>query len=89
LRISVQDTELYICQHDYVSARATLFGSLRKVFGPKRDGVKGNWKRLRNGESHGLCPSPNIIRAIKSRRMKWGRGAKMVLVGKPEEKRHL
>ena len=54
--------------------------------GPKRDGVTGNWKRLRNEESHGLCSTPNVIRAIKSRRMKWGRKAKRVLVGKPEEK---
>jgi hypothetical protein len=57
------------------------------VSGPKRDDVTGNWKRMRDEKNHGLCPSPNIIRTIKPRRMKWGREAKRVLVGQPEEER--
>jgi hypothetical protein len=42
---------------------------LREVFGPKREQVTREWRRLRNGELHDMYRSPNIIRAIKSRRM--------------------
>jgi hypothetical protein len=42
---------------------------LRRIFGPKRDGVTGEWRKLRNEEFHILCSSPNIIRQNKSRRM--------------------
>jgi hypothetical protein len=43
---------------------------LRKIFGPKRDEVIGDWRRLHNGELNDLHTSPNIIRVIKSRRMR-------------------
>jgi hypothetical protein len=44
---------------------------LRRIFGPKRDEVMGEWRKLHNGELHNLCSSPDIIRQIKSRRMRW------------------
>jgi hypothetical protein len=71
---------------------------LRRIFGPKRHEVTGGWKKLHNEEFHNLYSSPNIIRMIKSRRVRWaGRVARMgpkrnayrILVGKPEEKRPL
>jgi hypothetical protein len=71
---------------------------LRRIFGPKRDEVTAEWRKLHNEELHDLYPSPNILRVIKSRRMRWagpvarmeeGRGVCRVLVGKPEGKRPL
>jgi hypothetical protein len=71
---------------------------LRRIFGPKRDKVRGEWRKLHSGELHNLYSSPNIIRQIKSRIMRWaghvarmGEGRKVyrVLVGKPEGKDHL
>jgi hypothetical protein len=68
------------------------------MLGPKRDEVTGEWRKLHNEELHNLYCSPNIIRQIKSRRMRWaGHVARMgeerkvyrVLVGKPEGKRPL
>jgi hypothetical protein len=44
---------------------------LRRIFGPKRDKVKGEWRKLHSGELHNLYSSPDIIRQIKSRRMRW------------------
>ena len=44
---------------------------LRRIFGPKRDEVKGEWRKLHNEELHNLYSSPNIVRVIKSRRMRW------------------
>jgi hypothetical protein len=44
---------------------------LRRIFGPKRDEVTGEWRKLHNEELHNLYSSPNIIRQIKSRRMRW------------------
>jgi hypothetical protein len=44
---------------------------LRRIFGPKRDGVTGGWRKLHNEELHNLYFSPSIIRIIKSRRMRW------------------
>jgi hypothetical protein len=44
---------------------------LRKIFEPKRHEVIREWRRINNGELHGLYSSPNIIRVIKSRRMRW------------------
>ena len=70
---------------------------LRRVFGPKRDEVTGEWRKLHNEELRDLY-SPNIVRVVKSRRMRWaghvarmgeGRGVHRVLVGKPEGKRPL
>jgi hypothetical protein len=43
---------------------------LRRIFGPKRDDVTGDWRKLHNEEFHNLYSSPNIIRMIKSRRKK-------------------
>jgi hypothetical protein len=71
---------------------------LRRMFGPKRDEVTGEWRRLHNEELNDLYSSPNIIRVIKSRRMRWmghvarmgeGRGAYRVLLGRPERRRPL
>jgi hypothetical protein len=44
---------------------------LRRIFGPKRDEVTGNWKKIHNKELHDLYSSPSIIRIIKSRRTRW------------------
>jgi hypothetical protein len=43
----------------------------RRAFGPKRDDMTGDWKKLHNEELHNLYSSPNIITMIKSRRMRW------------------
>ena len=44
---------------------------LRRIFGPRRDEVTGEWRRLHNEELNDLYCSPNIVRVIKSRRMSW------------------
>jgi hypothetical protein len=44
---------------------------LRKIFGPKRGEVAGGWRRLLNEELHNLYTSPNLVRMIMSRRMRW------------------
>jgi len=71
---------------------------LRRIFGPKRDEVTGEWRKLHNEELNNLYSSPNIVWVIKSRRMRWaghvahmveGRGAYRVLLGKPEKRRPL
>jgi hypothetical protein len=71
---------------------------LRRIFGPKRDEVAGEWRRLHSGELHNLFSSLDIIRQIKSRRMRWaghvacmgeGRNMYRVLMGKPEGQRPL
>jgi hypothetical protein len=43
---------------------------LRRIFGPKRDGVTGEWRKLHNEELNNLYSSPNIVRVIKSRRIR-------------------
>ncbi|KAJ4450993.1 hypothetical protein ANN_02428, partial [Periplaneta americana] len=69
---------------------------LRKIFGAKKDEVTGEWRKLHNAELHALYSSPDIIRNIKSRRLKWAgyvahmgesRNAYRVLVGRSEGKR--
>jgi hypothetical protein len=71
---------------------------LRRIFGPKRDEVTGECRRLHNKELHALYTSPNIIRVIKSRRLRWAghvacmgerRGAYRALMWKPEGRRPL
>ncbi|KAJ4446767.1 hypothetical protein ANN_13464 [Periplaneta americana] len=71
---------------------------LRKIFGAKRDEVTGKWRKLHNAELHALYSSPDIIRNIKPRRLRWtghvarigeSRNAYRVLVGRPEGKRPL
>jgi hypothetical protein len=45
--------------------------ALRRIFGPKREEVTRGWRKLHNEELHNLYGSPNIIRVMKSRRMRW------------------
>ena len=65
---------------------------LRRIFGPKRDEVTGEWRKLHNEELNDLHCSPNIVHVIRSRRIRWAghvahmgerRGIYRVLVGKP------
>jgi hypothetical protein len=69
---------------------------LRRIYGPKRDEVTGEWRKLHNEELNDLYCSPNIFQMIKSRRIRWAvnvahtgkrRGVYRILVGKPEGKR--
>ena len=71
---------------------------VRKIFGAKRDEITGEWRQLHNDEIHALYSSPNIIRKLKSRRLRWAghvvhkkqsRNAYRILVGKSEGKRTL
>jgi hypothetical protein len=71
---------------------------LRGVFGVKRDEVTGEWRKLHNEELNDLYSLANIVRVVKSRRMRWAeyvarmgeeRGVHRVLVGKHEKKRPL
>ena len=70
--------------------------ALKRVFGPKRDEVTGEWRKLHNEELSDLYSLPNIVRVVKSRRMRWaghvvrmgeGKGVHRVMVGKPEGKK--
>jgi len=71
---------------------------LRRIFGPRRDEVTGEWRRLHNEELNESYSSPNIVQGVKSRRMRWAghvahmgeeRGVYRVLVGKLEGRRPL
>ena len=71
---------------------------LRRILGPKRDEVTWEWRKLHNEELNDLNSSPNIVRVIQSRRVRWEghvahmgerRGVYMILVGKPEGRRPL
>jgi hypothetical protein len=71
---------------------------LRTIFGPKRDEVTGEWRKLHNEELHDLYSLPSIIRIIKARRLRWAgivarmgekRNAYRLLMGKPEGRRPL
>jgi hypothetical protein len=71
---------------------------LRRIFGPRRDEVTGEWRKLHNEELHDFYSSPSIIRIIKTRRMRWvghvarkgeNRNAYRLSVGKPEGRRPL
>jgi hypothetical protein len=73
-------------------------GVLRRIFGPKTNNVTGEWRKLHSGELHNSYSSPDIIRQIRSRRMRWaghvarmgeGRNVYRVLVRKREGKRQL
>jgi hypothetical protein len=75
-----------------------VFWVLRRIFGSKRYEVTGEWRRLHNKELYALYSSPNIIRVMKSRKLKWAghvarmgesRGACRVLVGELEGRRPL
>jgi hypothetical protein len=70
---------------------------LRRIFGPKRDEVTGEWRKLHNEDLCDLYSSPSIIRIIKPRKMRWSghvarlgekRNAYRLLVGKPDGKNH-
>jgi hypothetical protein len=70
---------------------------LRRIFGPRRDEVTGEWRKLHNEELNDLYSLPNVVRVVKSRRMRWAghvsrigeeRWVHRVLVRKPEGKNH-
>jgi hypothetical protein len=103
-RIIISPVVLYGCQTWSLTLREEhrprVFQNrvLREIFRPKRDEVRGEWRKLHNEELSDLCPTPNIIRVIKSRGMRWTghvarmgerRGICRVLVGKHEGKRTL
>jgi hypothetical protein len=95
---------LYGCETWYLTLREehrlNVFENrvLTRIFGPGRDEVTGDWRKLHSGELHNLYSSPDIIKQIKSRRMRWtghvarmgeGKNVYRVLVGKAEGKRPL
>jgi hypothetical protein len=74
--------------------RLTVFeNKVLRIFGPKRDKVTGEWRKLHNKELYALYSSPNVIWAMKSRRLRWAGHVAQVhtgfLVGKPQGRRPL
>jgi len=68
---------LYVCEtwsltlREESKLRALVNMLLRRIFGPRRDDVTGEWRRLHTEGLNDFIPSPNIVRVIKSRRMRW------------------
>jgi hypothetical protein len=98
--VSLPLARAFVILSPRVEHRRRVFGNmmLRKIFGPKRDEVTGEWRRLHNKGLYALYSPTNIIRVIKSRRMGWTgqvarmvdrRGACRVLVGRPQGKKPL
>jgi hypothetical protein len=94
LGVSATAVRVGVCGEKNEDATGYFIG----IFGPKRDEATGEWRRLHNGELNGLYSSPNIIRVIKSKRMRWagyvahtgeGRGADRIFVWRPEVRRSL
>jgi hypothetical protein len=92
---------MYVCEtwsltlREEQSLRVFENRALRRIFGPNRDEVTGDWGKLHNEELHNLYSSPSIIRIIMSRRLRWAghvarmgekRNAYKILVGKLEGK---
>jgi hypothetical protein len=86
---------LYGCETWFLTLRMFENRVLRRIFGPKKVEVTGEWRKMKNGELHNLFSSPDIVRQVKSRRMRWaghvahmgeGRNVYRVLVEKPEGK---
>jgi hypothetical protein len=89
---------LYGCESWSLTLRVFENRVLRRIFGPKKVEVTGEWRRLHNKELYAVYSSPNIIWVIKSRKLRWTghvarmgerRGAYRALVGKPEGRRSL
>ena len=104
IKIAILPVVLYGCETWSLTLweerRLSVFENrvLRRVFGPKIDGVRWELRKLHNEELCDLYSLPNIVRVVKSRRMRWvghvarmgdGRGVHRVLIGKPEGKRPL
>jgi hypothetical protein len=101
-KIVILQVVLYVCESWSLTLREEhrlrVFENrlLRKIFGPKRE-EDGSWRKLHNDELHGLYSSPNIVRVIKSRRMRWdghvarmgkGTGAYRIWLGGPKARDH-
>jgi len=100
----IRACQLYGCEIRLLTlreeSRLSIFENrvLKRIFGPKRDEVTGEWRKLHNEELNDLYSSPNNVRVIKSRRIRWAghvarmgesRGAYRILVRKPKRKKPL